>query len=50
MAVSKNKHLTKNSKKSAKKKVVDPFSKKKWYDIKASTMFISHNVGKTSVN
>lgn len=50
MAVGKNKGLAKSGKKGVKKKIVDPFSRKEWYDIKAPTMFNVTNVGKTLVN
>ena len=38
------------SKKGTKKKVVDPFTRKEWYDIKAPAVFTNRNVGKTVVN
>uniref|UniRef100_A0A8I5TLA2 RPS3A n=1 Tax=Pongo abelii TaxID=9601 RepID=A0A8I5TLA2_PONAB len=49
MVVGKNKHLTKGSKKGARKKVVDPFSKKDWFDVKAPTVFNIRNIGKMPI-
>jgi len=50
MAVGKNKGLAKGGKKGAKKKIIDPFTRKEWYDIKAPSMFKQRDVGKTLVN
>jgi len=50
MAVGKNKGLAKGGKKGIKKKIVDPFTRKDWYEIKAPSMFTQRNVGKTLVN
>jgi len=49
MAVGKNKRLSKG-KKGLKKKVIDPFSRKDWFDIKAPSFFDTKNVGKTLAN
>jgi small subunit ribosomal protein S3Ae len=50
MAVGKNKGLVKGGKKGAKKKIIDPFTRKDWYDIKAPSVFKVRDVGKTLVN
>jgi small subunit ribosomal protein S3Ae len=48
MAVGKNKRLGKK-KKGGNRKVIDPFSRKEWYDIKAPSAFQIRAVGKTMV-
>jgi small subunit ribosomal protein S3Ae len=48
MAVGKNKRLTKG-KKGNKKKLVDPFTRKEWYECKAPSYFAVRNCGKTLV-
>uniref|UniRef100_A0A8C9CPU6 40S ribosomal protein S3a n=1 Tax=Phocoena sinus TaxID=42100 RepID=A0A8C9CPU6_PHOSS len=48
-AVSSSKHLMKGSKKGAKKKAADQFSKKDWYDVKVPAMFNIRDIGKILV-
>merc|ERR1712240_916989 len=50
MAVGKNKGLKIGGKKGAKKKIVAPFTRKDWYDIKAPANFKVRDIGKTLVN
>lgn len=50
MAVGKNKRISKGSKKGGKKKIIDPFTRKEWYSVKAPIMFKKRNFGKTMVN
>jgi len=49
MAVGKNKAV-KGGKKGSKKKAIDPFTRKDWYDIVAPSIFSNRNVGKTLIN
>jgi small subunit ribosomal protein S3Ae len=49
MVVGKNKGLNKAGKKGGKKKIINPFSKKDWYDVKAPAQFKTRQIGKTPV-
>jgi len=49
MAVGKNKKLGKKVKIAGKKKPVDPFTRKEWYDVKAPGMFVNRIAGKSPV-
>ena len=50
MTVGKNKGLIKGENKSLTKKIIDPFTRKDWYDVKAPLMLTNRQVGKTLVN
>jgi len=49
MVVGKNKRLSKTGKKGGKKKIINPFSRKDWYDVKAPAQFVTRQIGKTPV-
>jgi small subunit ribosomal protein S3Ae len=49
MAQGKNKRLSKG-KKGSKKKILDPYARKEWYDIKAPSFFAVRQAGKTIVS
>jgi small subunit ribosomal protein S3Ae len=48
MAIGKNKRLSKG-KKGTKKKIIDPMSRKDWFDFKAPAPFDSKSFGKTCI-
>lgn len=48
MAIGKNKKLGKKVKKGSRK-IIDPFSKKEWYDIRTPGVFDVRNIGKTVI-
>ena len=50
MAVGKNKRISKGGKRGAKKKIVEPFARKEWYDIVAPSTFEKRQFGKTVCN
>ena len=48
MAIGKNKRLSKG-KKGGKKKIIDPLSRKEWFDFKAPPPFEARSFGKTLI-
>lgn len=50
MAIGKNKRVSKAGRKGGKKKIIDPYSKKEWYTVKAPSMFTNTNCGNTLVS
>ncbi|KAF8820253.1 ribosomal protein RPS3A [Cardiosporidium cionae] len=48
MAIGKNKRISKG-KKGGKKKIIDPYLRKEWYDLRAPALFTVRNFGKTLV-
>jgi len=50
MAVGKNKRLSKGGKKGSKKKVIEPFLRKEWYDVVAPANFKTRQFAKTICN
>jgi len=47
MAIGKNKKISKVGKKGGRKRLIDPFSKKEWYEVRAPNIFPVKNVGRT---
>jgi small subunit ribosomal protein S3Ae len=50
MAVGKNKRLSKGGKKGNKKKIIDPFTRKEWFEMYAPGQFSTRRMGQTLVN
>eukprot|EP00518_Triparma_eleuthera_P002942 CAMPEP_0182453552 /NCGR_PEP_ID=MMETSP1319-20130603/563_1 /TAXON_ID=172717 /ORGANISM="Bolidomonas pacifica, Strain RCC208" /LENGTH=263 /DNA_ID=CAMNT_0024651495 /DNA_START=30 /DNA_END=821 /DNA_ORIENTATION=+ len=49
MAIGKNQKRMSKGKKGSKKKIIDPFLRKEWYDIRAPSMFRKRTAGKTLI-
>ena len=50
MAVGKNKRISKGGKRGAKKKIMEPFARKEWYDVVAPATFEKRQFAKTVCN